>query len=299
MPLQHDGENAANLSEWEPRVRGKLFDFELVSRLGFSVVLRRRGRRRRRPRRSRTVTESGAVDRRVAARRSRLSSPLIRFDRPSEAVFRTQLQYHDAPMPTCAPTARRRSWPRRGSIVPFMASIGFLRPDAKRWTMELLEAVLQLARYVEQRVKHGLACRRPNEYSAQVQPIILTPGHGSLPSGHATEAFAVARVFCGLLRTGAIAPRNPNTAALSGSGLRQAADAPRGAHRDQPHGGRRALPDRQRRRGAARPDARRLFPRPRPATRTPTRRRISTGPRRTSATWISTWQTVYDVEVHR
>ena len=40
-------------------------------------------------------------------------------------------------------------------VVPFFASIGFLRPDAKRWTMELLEVVLQLARYVEQRVKHG------------------------------------------------------------------------------------------------------------------------------------------------
>ena len=83
---------------------------------------------------------------------------------------------------------------------PFLASIAFVRPDVKRWTVELIDTVLRLARYVEQRVKHGLAVRRPNEYSPQVQPIILTPGHGALPSGHATEAFATARVLRELLR---------------------------------------------------------------------------------------------------
>ena len=76
--------------------------------------------------------------------------------------------------------------------------------------MELLEVVLQLARYVEHRVKYSLACRRPNEYSAQIQPIILTPGHGTLPSGHATEAFAAALVFAALLERAGVASINTN-----------------------------------------------------------------------------------------
>ena len=49
------------------------------------------------------------------------------------------------------------------------------------------------------RVKHALACRRPVEYSPQIQPMISTPGHGSLPSGHATESFAAAFVFYALI----------------------------------------------------------------------------------------------------
>ena len=41
---------------------------------------------------------------------------------------------------------------------------------------------------VEMRFKHELACWRPADYSFQVQPMITTPGHGSLPSGHCTQS---------------------------------------------------------------------------------------------------------------
>jgi hypothetical protein len=36
---------------------------------------------------------------------------------------------------------------------------------------------------------------RPNEWSANVAPVIRTPAHGSFPSGHATESFAAAAVL--------------------------------------------------------------------------------------------------------
>lgn len=88
----------------------------------------------------------------------------------------------------------------------FLSAIGFLRPDRTRWTLELLGVVFRLAQFVEMRAKHALACRRPIEFSAQVQPIILTPGHGSLPSGHATEAFALARVLWYLMKSGGAQP---------------------------------------------------------------------------------------------
>ncbi|MEM1161734.1 MAG: phosphatase PAP2 family protein, partial [Pseudomonadota bacterium] len=41
--------------------------------------------------------------------------------------------------------------------------------------------------------------KRPIELSPQIQPIIPTPTHGSLPSGHATEAFTLARLIWKLL----------------------------------------------------------------------------------------------------
>jgi hypothetical protein len=43
--------------------------------------------------------------------------------------------------------------------------------------------------------KHHLACRRPDRIGAKVMPMIPTPAHGSFPSAHAAEAFAVAEVL--------------------------------------------------------------------------------------------------------
>ena len=50
------------------------------------------------------------------------------------------------------------------------------------------------------RIKYTIAAKRPIEFSPQVQPMIATPTHGSLPSGHATEAFIAARMLWKLLR---------------------------------------------------------------------------------------------------
>jgi hypothetical protein len=54
------------------------------------------------------------------------------------------------------------------------------------------------------RVKQGMSCRRPLEFSPQVQPMIQTPAHGSLPSGHSTESFACALVLLRLLQASPI-----------------------------------------------------------------------------------------------
>ena len=88
----------------------------------------------------------------------------------------------------------------------FLTSIPFLHPARTPWTYELLTATLRMAIFVEMRFKHGLACRRPHEFSPQVQPIILTPAHGTLPSGHATEAFTSALVLWRLLRDAGTKP---------------------------------------------------------------------------------------------
>jgi hypothetical protein len=78
---------------------------------------------------------------------------------------------------------------------PFWASVVGIQPQRHKYTLEVLSLALSLAWHIEMRFKHAFACPRPVEYSPQVQPMIATPGHGAFPSGHATEAFMVARVL--------------------------------------------------------------------------------------------------------
>src|SRR3546814_3384262 len=79
--------------------------------------------------------------------------------------------------------------------VAFLGAIVHLHPARTARTLELLALAQRLANLVEMRLKHALACRRAIEYSPQVQPMLQTPAHGTLPSGHATEAFTMARVL--------------------------------------------------------------------------------------------------------
>ena len=71
---------------------------------------------------------------------------------------------------------------------------------ARRGRSSCLRPALRLANFTEMRLKQALSCRRPIEYSPQVQPMILTPGHGTLPMGHATETFMAALVLWNLLK---------------------------------------------------------------------------------------------------
>jgi hypothetical protein len=89
-----------------------------------------------------------------------------------------------------------------GMQTAFWTTIANLRPDRTRFTLELLNVALQLAIVVEMRFKHALACPRPVEFSSQVQPMIQTPGHGSLPSGHSTQAYMIALVLYEILPAG-------------------------------------------------------------------------------------------------
>ena len=68
-------------------------------------------------------------------------------------------------------------------------------------TLQLLDLVFSLSVLVEMRFKQIFASIRPVAFSPQIQPMIETPGHGSWPSGHATEAFAVATLLEALLNT--------------------------------------------------------------------------------------------------
>ncbi|HZD26409.1 MAG TPA: phosphatase PAP2 family protein, partial [Alphaproteobacteria bacterium] len=190
-PLELDSPD--NLVRWEQNVRGSLFNFEMFSRLGFTAG----------PGERVTVwhlEQSAAAD--PDDPPGAAYQRLCRLTRPDQDVFKAQLDMI-AGYADLRPDRTAEIMAEVETVVPFLGSIAYLRPDRTQWTIELLACAFRLARFVEMRVKHALACRRANEFSPQIQPMIQTPGHGSLPSGHSTESFTMATVLLNLLRAGA------------------------------------------------------------------------------------------------
>jgi len=118
--------------------------------------------------------------------------------RPGTPYFLAQLPLVEAQTP--------RREPRLNEIVaqtqapwPFFASVVGLQPGRHRHSIELIDAALALTYAVVMNFKHALACPRPHEYSAMVQPMIEVPQHATLPAGHATESHVMARLFSELV----------------------------------------------------------------------------------------------------
>ena len=129
------------------------------------------------------------------------SQRIVKLIRPTEEIFEQQLSL-------VANYAELRG-DRRSEVltqttpqVDFWGSIVGLQPYRNKWTLELVGICLSLASHVEMRFKHAFACPRPVVRSPQIQPMIPTPGHSSWPSGHATEAYAVATLLQALLPQG-------------------------------------------------------------------------------------------------
>lgn len=87
-----------------------------------------------------------------------------------------------------------------GLFGAFFGIIMGLTNARNRMTFELLSVVQFLAGIATMLPKHQFACRRPDEVDTRILPLIQTPGHGSFPSAHAAQAFAMAEVAAALLR---------------------------------------------------------------------------------------------------
>lgn len=162
------------LERWEPWVRATIAQQQLLS----DVV----------------VTRSG--DRAIVA--SHTAGPLADLQAPDVPTFKRQL----ALVLSWAELREERASEILAQIdnqLAFLSAVVYMHPTRTPRTLELLAVAIQFAVNVEMRVKHELACWRPVEYSPQVQPMITTPGHGSLPSGHATQAYISAYVLLQLL----------------------------------------------------------------------------------------------------
>jgi hypothetical protein len=127
---------------------------------------------------------------------------LINVSRPSVQVFEKQLTYLNQ-YAALRPDRAQEILIQVGAAMDYFLPIIGLHPERGKWTAELMSAAQRLAFVVEMRIKNGLACRRPDEYSPQVQPMIQTPAHGTLPSGHSTESFTVAMVLVRLMKAAA------------------------------------------------------------------------------------------------
>ena len=166
------------MSKWEPWVRATIVDFELVSQLRF------RGKAPK-------FTLSYALDKAG-------EQDIVTMTAPSIGFFKSQLR-HVLEQAELRDDRATEILSQLGLPIAFWSAIANLHPSRTPKTLELLDAAFRLANFVEMRFKHALACNRPLEHSSQVQPMILTPGHGSLPSGHSTEAFTVANVLVAFL----------------------------------------------------------------------------------------------------
>lgn len=80
----------------------------------------------------------------------------------------------------------------------FDAASGVDRLQAPRLA-ELLQAASDATSHVLMALKNAAAVWRPYQRHSAVQPVIPTPGHGSLPSGHATIAALLAGLYVQLL----------------------------------------------------------------------------------------------------
>lgn len=87
---------------------------------------------------------------------------------------------------------------QQGDMLSFFGAMQTLNNDRRRRTMLLLSVIYGAVVSQEMRIKHFCSTPRPMDLSAQVQPVIQTPGHSAYPSGHATEAFAFATVLSAL-----------------------------------------------------------------------------------------------------
>jgi hypothetical protein len=176
------------LWRWEPWVRATVFDFELLSNLRFWIQ-NEGSKSLAYPQLSHRPAKGGAeID-------------IVSLHRPDKDVFAKQAEWLDF----YADLRDDRSAEilcQMGPQVAFWSMLIYLHPSRTPKTIELLDTAVRLAIFVEIRFKHAIAAPRALEYSQQVQPMIQTPGHGSLPSGHSTQAFIIAVVLCALFKQG-------------------------------------------------------------------------------------------------
>ena len=187
-----DADNHEHVHRWEPWVRSYLCGQILNSNLNFEVTADK-------------PPEGGKLS--YARLQVTLSTwlpdmksrhNLVTLVRPPETAFHEQVKrvlawadLREERIPEIL-TQIGNTYAFWGALIP-------LHTERMRRTREVLDAAVQFAMFVEMRFKHELACWRPADYSPQVQPMVSTPGHGILPSGHCVEAYVIKEVLEALL----------------------------------------------------------------------------------------------------
>ena len=160
-----------NMGDWAPFVRDLLYTNAYLSNFGWT-----------------TDAGTKSVDLTLTG------VPFLRLKRPSKDTFVEQLSLiHDYQDQRSDRAAEILS--QLGSLADYYGFILGLTASRNPHTYELIGVAHTLAGYSVSVAKHVLACRRPDHLDATIMPMIPTPGHGSFPSGHATQAFTIATVL--------------------------------------------------------------------------------------------------------
>ncbi|MDO9075249.1 MAG: PA-phosphatase [Rubrivivax sp.] len=194
---------APSVARWDPWVRVVLGVQGLLEGLRFEVTPLPEGDAAHAPAEGYAHALDAAMQMRAVALYASpgVDLPVVSLRRPTQAVFDVQLSQvldwaelrGERATEVLAQIDNQHAF--FGAIVPF-------HTGRMRKTAELVELVTQFAVFIETRMKHELACGRPNLMSPQVQPMITTPGHGALPSGHCTQAYIIAYLLGRLIGTG-------------------------------------------------------------------------------------------------
>ncbi len=179
------GNDPRNMEEWPTWVRSFICEADLLSKFYYQGY---------------DNGGEGAIRIHLRKTVSAGDPPQVSYDkildltRPSHADFVAQLElvnnYADLRDDRAAEILTQVGFP-----TPFFGGIVGTHPQRTKYTLEIVGIAQMLAAKVAMRVKHALACLRPDKYSPQIQPLVPMPGHGTLPSAHAVEAFIVAKVL--------------------------------------------------------------------------------------------------------
>ncbi|HKK96936.1 MAG TPA: phosphatase PAP2 family protein, partial [Marivita sp.] len=167
-----DPSNIDGLATW---VRGSLYVSEFLA--GISAT---------------PVAPSGADTAKVHL--SFNGNQCLSIDRPDNTLLRKQCSYV-SDYATLRAERSAEITSQLGFPTPYFAMMLGLHSAQNAKTFELITATQVAAAHAAMIVKNHLAIRRPDQLDAQLMPMIPTPGHGSFPSAHATEAYAVLTVL--------------------------------------------------------------------------------------------------------
>ncbi|MBX3529117.1 MAG: phosphatase PAP2 family protein [Rhizobiaceae bacterium] len=122
------------------------------------------------------------------------TSVICEITPPDQAFLRDQLRYMRNYADLRADRLAEIMVQAEG-VLAFFGAQHQLNTTRRQRTLELLTVTQALTINLEMMVKHLCWLPRPLDLSPNVQPMVQTPDHSTFPSGHATEAFAIATVF--------------------------------------------------------------------------------------------------------
>jgi len=99
---------------------------------------------------------------------------------------------------------------QRSGLGAYWRGLLMFNADSHPWTCDLLEIASRVGQFQAMHYKNEFNRPRPSQLSPALMPPIAVPGHASYPSGHATEAYLMAKCLEKVMPIAASTPVDPN-----------------------------------------------------------------------------------------